>query len=138
MLHRFATAILFLALGLTLTGASHPVWAGADAGAAPAVMPVREAGARYGQALGAVEICFGAKITAKTEELAKTYSGADGEAFKAQAGKILDAWLKVKTCVRQDDPNQCKIIMDKSCQAAEAEIGSNGSAIPGLVEFAKH
>ncbi len=133
---RFATAFSFLAL--TLAGASHPVWAQAEAGAAPAAMPVREAGARYGQALGTVEICFGAKITAKAEELPKTYTGADGETFKAQAGKILDAWLKVKTCVRQDDPNQCKIIMDKSCQAAEAEIGSNGSAIPGLVEFAKH
>lgn len=134
MLPSFETKIL-LAI-LALIAAAQPAFAGAEAGTA-AVTPVREAAARYGQALGAVEICFGAKITPKAEKLSASYSGSDSEIFKKQAAKIFDAWIKVKGCVRQDDPNQCKIIMDKSCEAAEAEIGPKGSAIPGLVEFAK-
>jgi hypothetical protein len=40
----------------------------------------------------------------------------------------------VKNCVHQDDPNQCKVIMDESCAAAIAEIGPTGTAIPGLLE----
>lgn len=95
----------------------------------------KDAGARYGQALGAVEICIGSKVTEKSKALEAGYSGADLDAFKLQAAKVFDAWLKVKACARSDDPNQCKIIMDRSCEAAAAEIGASGSAIPGLVEF---
>ena len=103
----------------------------------PAALSPREAGARYGQALGAVEICYGSKITGIADALSKSFSGADQDVFKAQAGKIYDAWIKVKGCVDQADPNKCKIIMDKSCLSAEAEIGTSGSALPGLVDFAK-
>jgi hypothetical protein len=105
--------------------------------AAETPMSVRDAGARYGQALGAVEICIGSKITSKASAMEAAYSGADLDAFKAQAAKVFDAWLKVKACAKQDDPNQCKIIMDKSCAAAESEIGAAGSVAPGLVEFPK-
>ena len=130
---RRAFAILFSAIG-----------AGAcPLAAEPVATPVstisaRDAGARYGQALGAVEVCFGSKITAKAHALSATYSVADQDAFKAQTAKIFDAWIKVKGCTDQGDPNTCKIVMDKSCLAAEGEIGASGSAIPGLVEFAKH
>lgn len=95
----------------------------------------RDAGARYGQALGAVEICIGSTVTDKAKALAASYAGDDLAAFKEQAAKVYDAWLKVKACTRQDDPNQCKVIMDRSCLAAEAEIGA--SAIAGLVDFPK-
>lgn len=98
----------------------------------------KEAGARYGQALGAREVCYGSKLTAKAEALPAAYTGSELESFKAEAAKIYDAWLAVRACARQSDPNQCKIIMDKSCLAAQAEIGADGNAVPGLVEFLKH
>lgn len=107
-----------------------PALAGAD------TLTPRDAGARYGQALGALEICHGSKLTAAGDALRSKYEGADNEIFKAQAAKIYNAWHTVKNCANADDPNQCKIIMDKSCAAAEAEIGTNGTAMPGLVEFA--
>jgi hypothetical protein len=109
----------------------------ASADQRPALSP-KEAGARFGQALGAIEICYGSKVTDKAKALGDSYNGAEQEAFKAQAGKIYDAWVKVKNCKNQQDPNQCKIMMDKSCAMAEAEIGSSGSAMPGLVEFMRH
>lgn len=100
-------------------------------------MSARDAGARYGQALGAIEICYGSKVTAATSTLGETYRGPEQEIFKAQAANVYQAWLGVKNCNKAVDPNQCKIIMDKSCAAAEAEIGPSGSALPGLVEFMK-
>ena len=102
----------------------------------PSALTPRDAGARYGQALGAIEICHGSKITDKADALLKSYAGADQDTFKAQAAKIFDAWARVKACVDQHDPNKCKIIMDTSCLSAEAEIGAKGSALPGLVDFA--
>lgn len=114
-----------------------PVAAGAEPNAAVPEIGAREAGARYGQALGVVDICIGAKVTAKGEALRAAYAGADQELFKAQAAKVYDAWYAVKGCGNATDPNQCKIIMDKSCAAAEAEIGAQGSVMPGLVEFPK-
>lgn len=95
----------------------------------------RDAGARYGQALGALEVCHGAKLTAAGDALRSAFAGVDNEVFKSQAAKVFDAWMIVKNCVNGRDPNQCKISMDKSCAAADAEIGKNGSAMPGLVEF---
>ena len=50
----------------------------------------KDAGARYGQALGAIEICHGSKVTDKAEALTKSFAGADQETFKAQAAKIYD------------------------------------------------
>ncbi|MGQ0457520.1 MAG: hypothetical protein ACT4OU_10710 [Hyphomicrobium sp.] len=100
-------------------------------------LSARDAGARFGQALGAVEICIGSKTTEKANALQAAYAGDDLEIFKTQAARVLDAWLKVKSCAKQDDPNQCKIMMDKSCAAAAAEIGAAGSVIPGLLEFPK-
>ena len=118
-------------------------YAGEQAAPANAVAPAttiqpKDAGARYGQALGAVEICFGSKVTDKAKGLENSYSGDDQDTFKAQAAKIYEAWRKVKNCTDQVDPNRCKIIMDKSCLAAEAEIGAEGSVLQGLVDFAKH
>ena len=112
--------------------------AGAAGEAQTPVVTARDAGARYGQALGAIEVCYGSKITAKAHALSATYPAADQDAFKSQTAKIFNAWLKMKGCVDTTSPNSCKVVMDKSCLAAESEIGPAGSAIPGLVEFAKH
>jgi hypothetical protein len=128
----FVTGTALLTSAATADPAAAP-----DAATAPAVSAL-EAGARYGQALGAVEICYGSKVTDKAKALQAAYTGADLEAFQAQAAKIFEAWRKVKACANQFDPNQCKIIMDKSCLGAEAEIGAAGTAIPGLVDFMKH
>jgi len=97
----------------------------------------RDLGSRYGQALGAVELCTGAKITEKASALPAVYSGAELDAFNVQQKKIYDAWLRVKHCVREDDPNQCKVIIDESCAAVLTEIGPKGTAFPGLIEFSK-
>ena len=129
----FAVAVFSAGAVLTLPAFSAEPAADANAAAIPAL----EAGARYGQALGAVEICYGSKITDKAKALETAYTGAGREAFQNQAAKIYEAWRKVKACVNQIDPNQCKVIMDKSCLVAEGEIGAAGTAIPGLVEFAK-
>lgn len=120
----------------------HYAAAGTDGNNAPSdavkTFQAREAGARYGQALGALEICYGSKMTSKAKALESAFSGAELENFKTRAAKTYEAWLKVKNCQKQLDPNQCKIIMDKSCLAAEAEIGADGKVMPGLVEFLKH
>lgn len=122
------------------TGAAHAVaiQAVADQAVVDQAAAAREAGARYGQALGALELCYGAKMTDKAKALETAYTGADLERFKMRAAKTFEVWLKVKDCQKQLDPNQCKIIMDKSCLAAEAEIGTEGKIMPGLVEFLKH
>jgi hypothetical protein len=109
--------------------------ASADAPPAPSVL---EVGARYGQALGALEVCYGSKLTDKGKALETSFTGADRDKFNAQAAKIFEMWRQVKACTNQRDPNQCKIIMDKSCLAAEIEIGQAGTVMPGLVEFMKH
>ncbi len=95
----------------------------------------RDVGSRYGQALGAVEVCAGAKVTERASALSALYSGAGLEEFNTQEKKIYDAWMKVKHCVREDDPNQCKVIVDESCAAAMTEIGPTGTALPGLLEI---
>ncbi|MGO4685718.1 hypothetical protein [Hyphomicrobium sp. 2TAF46] len=97
----------------------------------------RDTGSRYGQALGAVELCTGAKVTGKASALPVLYTGTELDEFNAQQKKIYDAWIRVKHCVREDDPNQCKVIVDESCAAALTEIGPKGTAFPGLLEFSR-
>jgi hypothetical protein len=97
-------------------------------------MTPHDVGSRYGQALGAVEICHGASTTAKVPRLNTLYTGADLKSFKAQATKIYDAWIKLKQCTLIDQPSECKVIVDESCAAAIGEIGPEGSVLPGLVE----
>jgi hypothetical protein len=93
-----------------------------------------DVGSRYGQALGAVEICHGVGTTAKVPPLNTLYNGADLKSFKAQATKIYDAWIKLKQCSLVDQPSECKVIVDESCAAAISEIGPSGTVLPGLVE----
>ncbi len=94
-----------------------------------------DVGSRYGQALGAAETCAGGKVTDKTSILASLYTGANLEEFKAQEKKIYDAWMNAKHCVRDDHPDQCKVIIDESCAAAISEIGPKGTVLPGLFEI---
>jgi hypothetical protein len=93
-----------------------------------------DVGSRYGQALGAVEICHGVSTTAKVPPLNALYAGADLKSFKAQARKIYDTWIKLKQCTVIDQPTECKVVIDESCAAAMSEIGPSGTVLPGLVD----
>lgn len=131
-LRTFQCVLAAVSLSAVLT--TGMAMAGSATGGAAAASPL-EAGARYGQALGVVEICHGSTLTDAAAELRARYAGAELDTFTQQSAKVFDAWMRVKACVRQFDPNECKIIMDKSCAAARSEIGPGGSAIPGLVTF---
>jgi hypothetical protein len=94
-------------------------------------------GSRYGQALGASETCPGGSLTAKGAVLPSVYTDSKLAEFGVQEKKIYEAWMRVKHCVRDDSPGQCKVIIDESCATALAEIGPTGSAVPGLFEIAR-
>lgn len=127
-----------LAAALLLTAGLVPAAGGeAAGGGAAAATNAKDAGVRYGQALGVLEVCYGSKLTDKARALESTFTGADLEAFKASAADVYQSWVSVRGCTNQKDPNTCKIIMDKSCLAAESEIGPAGNAMAGLVEFLK-
>jgi len=128
----FITALLTFAMPRAATQAADDALR--ELKASIANISPSDLGARYGEALGAVEICIGAKVTAKAKALEGLFTGADLDAFRERSEKIHAAWLGVKRCANQDDPNQCKIIMDRSCAAAIKEIGPKGSALPGLID----
>jgi hypothetical protein len=97
-----------------------------------------EAGARYGQATSAAKICPGGVVTAKAEALAKSFTGADLETFKAEAAKVTAAWDKAFACNEIEPsgrPTQCRTIKVRSCREAWIEIGPEGRAIPGLLNL---
>lgn len=98
-------------------------------------MTAKRAGAHYGQALGAIEVCPGATLTKSGKALETSYSGAAHERFMAAAASVYQSWRKVRHCADTLDPNPCKIILDESCAAAAAEIGPRGNVLPGLVDF---
>lgn len=95
----------------------------------------KEAGARYAQALGAAETCGGLRVGKRAEDLKAEFQGEDLKAFSEQAANVYAAWQKVKNCSRPLDPNPCRIEIQFSCQAAVAEIGPEGSAVPDLIEI---
>lgn len=109
---------------------------GADAVGQPASerLSAREAGVRYGQALGAVLVCYGLKATPGVEALRSAYGGGEAGLFKAEADKIVEAWQDAKGCRRSGGPNECRLSIEWSCQEALREIGPAGSRLPGLVE----
>lgn len=108
----------------------------AQAAASPA-LGARDAGIRYGQAAGAAVVCQHTHATPKAEDLIKTFSGADLEAFKVQADTVLAAWKKTLTCEDSGGPNQCRLAHQISCGEAYKEIGPEGKVAPGLVEYRK-
>ena len=102
----------------------------------PSVKPLspKDAGARYGEAAGAVLVCYGLKITPQVAELRGRYQGADLAEFDAQAGKVLKAWRETLDCEHAEGPNDCKVSQQWSCRQAMQEIGPSGSEVRGLVE----
>ncbi|MBA2125232.1 hypothetical protein DLM45_03210 [Hyphomicrobium methylovorum] len=96
-----------------------------------------DVGSRYGQALGAEQICSGTRATTKAHALDLIYTEADLQAFKAQASRIYNAWTKIEHCKIEGDPNQCRIVVDESCAAAISDVGPSGTVLPGLLEGAQ-
>jgi hypothetical protein len=97
----------------------------------------KEAGLRYGQAMGVARVCYGLRTTEAAARLEHTYQGADGEAFRAEAERILASWQDALSCTKSGGPNECRLIYEMSCRDAYREIGPEGSAFPGLVERMK-
>lgn len=93
----------------------------------------REAGARYGQAMGVALMCYGLEVTPAARDLQKSFSGRDLEEFNAEAEKILAAWREASSCKTAGGPNPCRLLHEWSCRDALKEIGPGGTAIPDLV-----
>jgi len=131
-------AILLAALLVTAApaGDASRVLLQPAATAQPSVKPLspKDAGARYGEAAGAVLVCYGLKITPQVAELRGRYQGADLAEFDAQAGKVLKAWRETLDCEHAEGPNDCKVSQQWSCRQAMQEIGPSGSEVRGLVE----
>lgn len=122
----------FCALSLSFTAFS------ASAQQPAASLNAREAGARYGQALGVALVCYGLKARSEAmASLAATYSDAsEREVFQAEADKVLKSWQEARSCQKAGGPNPCRLIHEWSCRDALLEIGPAGTKIPGLVEAA--
>jgi hypothetical protein len=128
-----AAALALIFAGLVSTAATAPI---IPVSTTPDERPLsaKDAGARYGEAAGAVLVCYGLQITPRVADLRARYQGDALAEFDAQAGKILQAWRSVKSCERADGPNDCKVSQQWSCRQALEEIGPTGSAVRGLVE----
>jgi hypothetical protein len=94
----------------------------------------REAGVRYGQAIGAARACYGLRTTQAAAELGRTYQGADDALFRDEARRVIASWENALSCVKAGGPNECRLIFEHSCRDAYREIGPEGSSFPGLVE----
>jgi hypothetical protein len=105
-------------------------------------LSIDELGARHGQALAAARICPGARTTPKVPELAASLPAGSQPAFEAASSRILAAWDKAFACKDVDpaqyprEVNSCRKAKILSCSSTWTEIGPEGSAIPGLLEFA--
>jgi hypothetical protein len=110
--------------------------------AADSADPIDEQGARHGQAIAAMATCPGAKTTIKVAELAAAVAPDDREAFQAASNRIIEAWQKAFACQDVDpaqsprEMNGCRKAKILSCTMTWREIGPEGSALPGLLDFA--
>jgi hypothetical protein len=94
----------------------------------------REAGARYGQALGVALVCYGLRTTSAVDSLPAIYANEAQPAFREEAEKVLATWRKASSCKTAGGPNPCRLAHEWSCRDALIEIGPNGSKLPGLIE----
>ena len=98
------------------------------------------AGRRYGQARAVSAQCPGGKATAKAEALKARFSGEQAQVFTAEANRVVADWKAALGCVEADPETgrmiaSCRKIKKVTCSQAWLEIGPEGSAMPGLVEF---
>lgn len=100
----------------------------------------KELGIRHGQAIAAVRTCPGARLTAKAEGLETDLGRGDLAVFRDESDRILTAWANAFACTDVDpaqtrEINGCRRAKILSCNQAWQEIGPDGMALPGLVEF---
>lgn len=105
----------------------------------PALSP-DVAGAHHGQAVAAARICPGARLTPAIDAAARIYTGAAADQFATQSAHIVAAWEKAFSCTDVDpaqfrDINGCRKSKILSCTTAWREVGPDGTALPGLLEF---
>ncbi len=127
---RSATWTCALIAALSLAGNATAGREGALAGGNR--LSPEEAGARYGQAMGAGRLCKGFKVLPGAEELAASYKGDELANFKQAAARIIQAWQKSTTNC-QDGRNICMRTHLASCYEALREIGPEGIRYPGLI-----
>lgn len=96
------------------------------------------AGERYGLAMAASSYCPAGIITDKGKALGERFEGADAEAFKAQAEKVLEAWRTGSDCdedkMDRYQLGMCRTMRLKNCRAVWTQLGPDGSVMPGLVD----
>lgn len=97
-------------------------------------LPVRDVGARQGQAIGSAIVCSGVHMTKKAEDLGSAYSGANLDAFNVESAKVVKVWRDLLTCDRAARPIYCRVVHMTWCRRAVWEIGANGTRLPGLIE----
>jgi hypothetical protein len=133
---RIGIAMAVLAAGIALSPRAQAGDApGGTAVALPEpALPAREAGARYGQALGVALICYGLRTTPAVDRLPSQYQGDARSQFDAESAKIVTSWRDASSCKKAGGPNACRLMHEWSCAAAFREIGPEGTALPGLVE----
>ena len=90
-----------------------------------------EAGARYGQAMGASRLCRGYEVLPGADELAATFKDDELTAFQEAAARVVQAWQRTTSC--QDGPIMCMRYQLASCNEAMREIGPEGVRYPGLI-----
>jgi hypothetical protein len=121
---------------LLLVVAALPMAAPASAGGAgePDV-EARSAGIRYGQAVGAAATCAHVVLMPAAAALAQRFESNARQSFRDEAERVARAWARSLDCKTAADINRCRILSEKSCNEALREIGPEGIAIPGLIEF---
>lgn len=111
----------------------------AGASVLAAELPPREAGQRYGQAQSATRICPGAYLTERGLAFPSTVPPESRAEFDAGRDEVTSAWAKAFDCVDTDPEMQrelaCRKMKILSCNAAWSEIGPEGTALPGLIDF---
>ena len=123
---RFAMRTCVLIAAISLAGVAS---AGEPAGTNK--LSPEEAGARYGQALGASRLCRGYEVLPGADELAATFKGDELTAFQEAAGHVVQTWQRTTSC--QDGANMCMRYQLASCNEAMREIGPQGVRYPGLI-----
>ena len=123
---RFAMRTCVLIAAISLAGVAS---AGEPAGTNK--LSPEEAGARYGQALGASRLCRGYEVLPGADALAATFKGDELTAFQEAAAHVVQAWQRTTSC--QDGANMCMRYQLASCNEAMREIGPQGVRYPGLI-----
>ncbi len=126
---RFAMRTSVLIAAISLAGVASAGLEGEPAGTNK--LSPEEAGARYGQALGASRLCRGYEVLPGADELAAIFKGDELTAFQEAAARVVQAWQRTTSC--QDGANMCMRYQLASCNEAMREIGPQGVRYPGLI-----